>query len=121
MDPLEQSNKYNQILSNYIKEIPGRMFTLEITKCCDYSTFVLMYREETLADLYNRVSLHFAHDIVSLYILTPNKERIRIPINGSRTIKNFIYEQFTVLKPIYDLPMPVVYRIYVDDGHEHVH
>ena len=121
MDSIEQANKYNQILTNYIKEIPGRMFTLEVTKCCDYSTFVLIYKEETLIDLYNRVSLHFAHDIVSLYILSPDKERIRIPIHATKTIKEFVYSQMGIWKPIYDLPLPVVYRIYVDDGHHHEH
>jgi hypothetical protein len=117
----EQTNKYNKTLTNYIKEIPGRMFTFEVTKCCDYSTFVLMYKEENLVDLYGRVSLHFGHDIVSLYIISPDKERIRIPLNGTKTIKEFIYSNFGILKPIYDIPLPVVYRIYVDDGHSHNH
>jgi hypothetical protein len=117
----EKNDKYNKVLGNYIKEIPGRMFTFEVTKCCDYSTFVLMYKEETLADLYGRVSLHFGHDVVALHFLSPDKERIRVPLNGTKTIKEFIYAQIGVLKPVYNLPMPVVYRIYIDDGHEHDH
>jgi hypothetical protein len=121
MNQTEQINKYNQILSNFVKEIPGRMFTFEVTKCCNYSTFVLMYREETLIDLYNRVSLHFGHDVVSLYVISPDKERIRIPINGTKTIKEFVHSQFGNFKPIYDVPLPVVYRIYIDDGHTHEH
>jgi hypothetical protein len=65
--------------------------------------------------------IHFAHDIVSLYILSPDKEHIKIPINGTKTIKGFVYSQMEIWKPIYDLPHPVVYRIYVDDGHYHEH
>jgi hypothetical protein len=125
MNLVDQQNKYNQILSNYLKETPGKMFTLEITKCCDYSTFVFVYRDERLVDLYSRVSHHFGHDIVSLYILTPDKERICVPINSTTTIKEFIFKQTDAnnrkMTPIYDLPMPVVYRIYVDDGHDHNH
>jgi hypothetical protein len=117
----EENDKYNTILGNYIKEIPGRMFTFEVTKCCNYSTFVIMYKEETLADLYGRVSLHFGHDVVALYFVSTDKERIRIPLNGTKNIKEFVYNQIGELKPVYKLPLPVVYRIYIDDGHSHEH
>jgi len=80
-----------------------------------------MYKEETLADLYGRVSLHFGHDVVALHFLSPDKERIRVPLNGTKTIKEFVYAQIGVLKPVYNLPLPVVYRIYIDDGHSHDH
>lgn len=121
----EQIIKYNNLFDNYVKEIPGRMFVIEVTKCCDYSTFVLMYRDETLIDLYRRVSLHMCCDIVSLYIITPDKRRIAIPINSKKTMKEFIYVQTDSnnrnMKPIYDVPLPVVYRVYLDDGHHHEH
>ena len=121
----DQIEKYNHLLDMYVKEIPGKMFIIELTKCCNYSTFVLMYRDESLIDLYRRVSFHMGCDIISLYILTSDNSRINVPINSNKTIREFIYTQTDLnnrnMKPVYDLPLPVVYRIYLDDGHHHDH
>lgn len=120
-----QMLKYRDLLNSYVKEIPGKMFMIEITKCCNYSTFVLMYKEESLIDLYRRVSFHMGCDIVSLYILTSDNNRITVPINSNKSMREFIYSQTGItnrnMKPIYDMPLPVVYRIYLDDGHHHDH
>ena len=84
-----------------------------------------MYRDESLIDLYRRVSLHMGCDIVSLYILTSDNRRITVPINSNKTMKEFIYTQTDLnnrtMRPVYDVPLPVVYRIYLDDGHHHHH
>ena len=56
-------------LNEYIIEAPGRMYIFEITKLCGYSTFIFMYKDETIFDLFNRVSHHFGcRDIKGLYI-----------------------------------------------------
>jgi hypothetical protein len=114
-----------------------------------------MYKDETISDLYNRVSQHFCcKSIKGLYIdnhlhrnlLDTQKNKLRsthnnqnsnndcccsskkdryIPIHISSltTIKEFIFENSAReprnLEPIYPLPLPVVYRIYLDDGHCH--
>ena len=120
---MELSLKYNQLLDNYIKEIPGKMFIFELTKCCGYSTFIFMYRDERLIDLYERVSHHMLYNVISLYILKSDNSRLVIPLDSRKTIRQFIYEQIDLnnrnLMPIYELPTPVVYRIYYDDGHHH--
>lgn len=115
-----QLTKYNSILESYIREIPGRMFMFEVTKCCYYSTFVLMYRDESTINLYNRVSQHFGTNVVSLYIMGDDNKHIPVPLNSFMSVKEFVYKhtdaKHRTLKPIYDLPLPVVYRIFYDDG-----
>jgi hypothetical protein len=120
-----------------------------------------MYRDETLLDLYNRVSHHFgSKDIKGLYIdshlhkntntntnininindasfneinneinndnnncckKTANMNRI--PVSSLTTVSQFIFDNTAKkprnLEPVYKLPFPVVYRIYLDDGHCH--
>ena len=48
---------------------------------------------------------------------------IPIPITSLTTLKEFVYENTARgprnLEPVYPLPSPVVYRIYLDDGHCH--
>ena len=142
-------------LNEYIIESPGRMYIFEITKLCGYSTFVFMYKDETIVDLYNRISHHFGcRDIKGLYIdsyLNKNSNKnlgnddsnknekekehnhncshakvdklIPIPVSSLVTVREFVFNNTAKdprnLEPIYAIPFPVVYRIYLDDGHCH--
>ena len=125
----EQTNKYNQLVSNHLKEIPSKMFTFELTKCCNYSTLVFLYKEDKLSDLFIQVAKHFGcQKLVSLYLLDQQGQKVLVPFNSRTLIKDFILEYTQsnnrILKPIYDVPLPVIYRIYIDDGHihdDHVH
>ena len=122
MDLIDQTNKYNQLLSNHLKELAGRMFIFELTKCCNYSTLVFLYKEDRISDLFLQVAKHFGcKQLVSLYILDPEGNKQMIPFNSNTLIKEFIFEKQNVFKPVYDIPLPVVYRIYIDDGHHHDH
>ena len=111
-----------------------------------------MYKDETIIDLYNRVSHHFCcKNIKGLYIdnhlykyiddakkneLINNNSTnacccskkkdfyIPIPVSSMIKIKDFVFDNTAVqprnLEPIYPLPSPIVYRIYLDDGHCHL-
>lgn len=149
-------NDFNKKFNEFNAEIPGRMYIFEITKFCGYSTLVYMYKDETITDLYNRVSHHFGcKNIKGLYInnhlykyiddakkneLNNNNNNdhrhyccchskqkewcIFIPVSSLITIKEFVFDNTAKeprnLEPIYPLPTPVVYRIYLDDGHCHL-
>lgn len=122
----EQTNKYNQLISDFLKEIPGKMFTFEVTKCCNYSTLVFLFKEDKLSDLFLQAAKHFGcQNLISLYILDSEGQKVLIPFNSRTLVKDFIFEHAQannrILKPIYDVPLPVVYRIYIDDGHSHTH
>ena len=135
-------------LNEYIIEAPGRMYIFEITKLCGYSTFVFMYKDETMLDLYNRVSHHFGcKDIKGLYIdnhlfksLNDNNTNnsnnnsnnncckkpdnlIPVPVSSLTTVKEFVFNNTAKeprnLEPVYKISFPVVYRVYLDDGHCH--
>ena len=155
---LEQSLFHGK-LNEYIIEAPGRMYIFEITKLCGYSTFVFMYKDETMLDLYNRVSHHFGcKDIKGLYIdnhifkneninenINDNDDDdddssnnnnnnnnncckkinnlVPVPLSSLTTVKEFVFNNTAKdprnLEPVYKIPFPVVYRIYLDDGHCH--
>lgn len=120
MDLIDQTNKYNGLLSTHLKQLSNTMFTFELTKCCNYSTFVFLYKEDKVSDLFLQVAKHFGcKTLVSLYILGQEGEKVLIPFNSHTTLREYIFEQQNILKPVYDIPLPVVYRIYLDDGHKH--
>ena len=112
------SINFNKKFYEFNTELPGRMYIFEITKFCGYSTFIYMYKDETINDLYNRVSHHFScKDIKGLYIdnnlykyiddakkneLSNNNSNacccskkkdwcIHIPLSSLTTIKEFIF------------------------------
>jgi hypothetical protein len=146
---MDDAPNYNKKLNEYTSELPGRMYIFEITKFCGYSTFVCMYKDETLTDLYTRVSHHFCcRNIKGLYIkndlyrhVVNNSNNsinnttkncccfdknmyIPVPITSVTRLKEFVFENAAReprnLEPVYPLPSPVVYRIYLDDGHCHI-
>jgi len=113
------SSAFHGKLNEYIIETPGRMYIFEITKLCGYSTFIFMYKDEKIFDLFNRVSHHFGcNHIKGLYIdsslnknnnnntsddLNQNKphnhncnhkkidQLIPIPFSSMTTIREFIF------------------------------
>jgi hypothetical protein len=120
----EQTNKYNDLITSHLKEIPTKMFTFELTKCCNYSTLIFLYKEDMVSDLFLQAAKHFGcQKLMSLYLLNEQGQRVLVPFNSRTSIKEFIFEYSNqrILKPIYDVPLPVVYRIYLDDGHHHEH
>lgn len=118
-------NTFQDRLDEYINNMARLMFTFEITKCCGYSTFITIYKEKTLLNLYEQVIDHFQiSEIKELFFYAPSGERIRIPISKQTVyqfVQAYINGNSVKLEPIYPLPRPVVYRLYLDDGCTHIH
>ena len=113
-------NAFQDKLDEHIRNMTTLMFTFEVTKCCGYSTFITIYKEKTLLNLYEQIMDHFQIlEIKELFFYAPSGERIRIPIS-KQTVYQFVQTCITGnsvnLVPIYALPRQVVYRLYLDDG-----
>jgi len=122
VDLEELQTKYDDHINNLIKQIPNTKFIFEITKCCMYSTFVLVNKKGTLIDLYKEVSNYFeCRTMKGLFIVSPTGENQTIPMTDITTIREYIHLHPTFFVPIYPVPNGVVYRIYLDDGHIHLH
>lgn len=115
-------NIYQTKYDEFIHNLTQRMFIFEVTKHCGYSTFVSIYKSQTLLELYNNVVHHFGssdRDIGILYFISDNnQQRIRIPLS-CQTVADFVSSNITCnptnLTPIYKYPLPVIYRLYLDD------
>ena len=114
---------YTDHMENLVQQIPNNSMIFEVTKCCNYSTFVLVHKNASLMDLYRQISLHFeCQDIKSLYVIhSTTKEKIRIPLTEMVKLKAYVVRNRDLFIPIYPIPNYVVYRVYLDDGHVHVH
>ena len=114
-------NTYHNKLTEHLHHMNNIMYTFEITKCCGYSTFITLYKTETLFNLYSRILEHFdTIEIKDLFFYTPIGQRIHVPFS-KMPISQFIRDNVTCkpirLVPVYTLPSPVVYCLYMDDGH----
>lgn len=107
---------FDEKLQDFIHNMSNYKYIFEVTKVCGYSELFIIYKDNTLLDLYKNVSLQFnCHDIKKLYMKnTSTMENINIPITEKMTVRNFIVENNCFL-PIYNLPSPTVYRIYFED------
>lgn len=113
---LDDATIYNTKLTYYISSIANSRFIIEVTKFCGYSEFVVIYKNQSLLDLYKIISLQFeCNDIKGLYLT--NNTCYRVPMTENITIRNFIMKSNNIIKPVYNLPLPVVYKFYLDDGH----
>lgn len=113
-------NHYQDKYDEFIRNTHNIMFTFEVTKGCGYSTFVTIYKNQCLIELYSNIIHHFGNtQIKDLFFITPENERISIPISR-QILHEFVRENVLCnpirLVPIYELPKHVIYRLYLNDG-----
>ena len=97
------------------------MFTFEVTKSCGYSTFITVYKNQCLMDLFTNIIHHFEYlSIKELYFFSPDNERIVVPFS-KQSVSDFVSSNVMCnpvkMVPIYNVPNNIVYRLYVNDGH----
>jgi hypothetical protein len=112
------NNSFESQLKYFTDHLSNSRFIIDVSKFCGYSEFITIYKDQSLLDLYKLVSLHFeCIDIKGLYITNNSQTSNRIPLTEKETIREFISKNQEIVKPIYPVPYPVVYKIYFDDGH----
>lgn len=117
----EFKNKMDQ----FTNSIPNNKYIFEVSKLCGYSEFVIINKDNSMLDLYKTISQQFAcKDIKSLF-LASEINRYSLPLTDIVSVRQFITDVQKddnlrrFIKPMYQLPAPVVYRVYLDDGHVH--
>lgn len=116
----DKFKEYNQSINNH-------MVIFEVTKCCKYSTLVTIYKTQTLNDLHNTIFHHMGLTDLSFKLFFISNEtglNISVPFSYMN-VYEFIKLHNTCsparIVPIYPIPDPVVYRIFIDYGPAHEH
>jgi hypothetical protein len=120
----ESKNNFDVKLKLYNEKMKKNMYIFEITKCCGYSEIIPVYKNETMFDLFSKISHHFDDiEIKDLFFYTLSAEYIKIPLSNKK-ISDFINENESVIpdklitfdsKSIHKV-YNKVYIIYLDDG-----
>ena len=105
--------QYLEKYNSFIQYIPNNHYFFEVTKLCGYGEFFMINKRSNLLELHKNIGIQFqCENLKRLFIKDENTlEEILIP-NTDMTVFDFILSNY--LKPIYELPTPVVYRIYID-------
>ena len=122
-NPEHMINVYNDKMNNYITRIPNTHYMLEITKNCGYSEFMTIKKDKPLTKLFQKISSTCHVPINSLYVyssVVPANKMI-IPYDANISLRQYISSNVSHFRPIYPLHLPVVYKIYYDDGYSHEH
>ena len=110
------TDEFQNKMDYFIKKITNNMYIFEVTKAsCGYSEFFIIHKDNTLFDLYKNISLQFSYQNIKCIYMINNKtkEKIYITSDKDKTIRNFIVEN-NCFTPIYEVPNPVVYKMYFD-------
>ena len=111
---------YQEKVNEFLRRIPDCMYVFEITKTCGYGEFVMLYKNASLMDLYKSASICYGilYKIDKLYFINEKtQEKVIIPNANNLSIKQLVASTqiMSTILPIYEIPAPVVYRIYFDD------
>lgn len=116
----ESKNNFDVKLKLYNEKMKKNMYIFEITKCCGYSEIIPVYKNETMFDLFSKISHHFDDiEIKDLFFYTIKAEYIKIPLSNKK-ISDFINDNDYVI-PVRLITLDSkssvkVYNIYLDDG-----
>ena len=114
-------NQYQEKLNEYTRNMFNIMFIFEVTKCCGYSTFITIYKNQSLIDLYSIIMNHFGIiEVKELYFISTEQQRVNIPLSRqsvSEFVSSYVLSNPIRLAPIYPLPKPTIYRLILNDGH----
>jgi predicted nucleic-acid-binding Zn-ribbon protein len=118
----QMNNLFETQLHNFIFHISYSRYIIQLTKCCGYSEFIILYKEMSLQDIYKTVCFHYGisnqenTSTIQLYVV--DKDIIlNIPNDSNTTLYQFISSHSSFFVPVYPLPTPLVYTIFCDDGH----
>jgi hypothetical protein len=115
-EKVEMLSPYEKKMKQFVVSIPNSRFIIEVSKFCGYSEFVLIFKNQSLLDLYKVISLQFeCNDVKGIYLT--NNTAYKVPITENIKICDFFSKSTEFLKPVYHLPYPVVYKLFLDDGH----
>ena len=111
---------FNENKDRFFNCLPHNHFIIELTKCCNYTEWIIILKNYTIQDLYRQIKEIFKNHNIRLYVKDIYQNVLQIT-ESDMTIRNLIHINPSFFKPVYPIPHAVVYKIYIDDGVVHEH
>ena len=133
---MDQDQMYQNMIeekkAEYWNNVLSSQYIFEVTKCCGYSTFITVFKNRNMYEIfrcvedtfqiyknnYNSTGYNSTGYEYNLYVVhRETNEHMFLPRTLDMPIKVYIQENIPYFTPIYPIPTTVIYRIYIDDGH----
>jgi hypothetical protein len=104
--------------------ITNYQYIFEITKCCGYSEWITVYKDQMLSQLYENIKIQFYQlNPINIYAIKENGDKLSIPNDSHITFRNLVVNNYDFFKPLYPFPAKIIYKIYFEDGccHKSIH
>ena len=120
------ADEYRLKFDYMISRLKDTMYFFDVCKMCGYGEIVMISKEDTLADLYKMAARQYGMEEIENLVLRNEEsgETRRIP-NTNLSVRDYVkscYQNLVLryfLRPAYEAPANVVYRVYFNDGHTH--
>ena len=88
-----------------------------MTKCCEHFVWIVILRNFSCSDLYKYLQTYLETEKkIKRFVKDVYGNKLEI-VSSDCTIRSLLLENPPFFRPVYNLPHPVIYRLYVDDGH----
>lgn len=114
------NNQYHEKLKEYIDFAENYMYIFEVIQEDRSSHLIFMHKEETIVDLYNKISFRFgSRDIRGLYYYAETGQRVRLIHRPTLTLIDLIQriapENNARLEVVSTRNTPPVYRLFFEE------
>lgn len=114
------NNEYHRKIEEYIHFAEKSMYIFQILYTDRRSSFIFMYKQETIFDLYNKISFHFGcNDIKNIFYYTQSGQRMRLNYRPTLQLVDLINrvapENDATLEVVSAPPNPSVYRLFLEE------
>ena len=115
------NSTYHEMIANW-STVNNNKYYFAVTKCCGYTFFIPIYKSFDLHDLYKHVAAELCNNNITLHseqshMNTDNKITLNYPRNIEYNLSHWINANRNKLEIITKVPDPIIYRLWVDDGH----
>ena len=110
---------YESVLKEYNKMLGSSQYLFLIKKCCGYGFLFPFHKDATVSEFYRFIGYELKpskpiHLYLNHELLCVKKEIPPLDVSLREYLKDAIDNK--LIKPIYKIPAPVVYELYLDDG-----
>ena len=99
----------------FFNGLSSNKFGILVTKYCGYEFFIVIHKQSTMNELHRHIELETGNSKFTLYV-----DNYELP-RSNDLLSNYIFRlrNQNLINPIYKIPDPVVYKIMIDDEHNH--
>lgn len=114
---MNQDQVFAEAKERYFRQMSNMHYVFQMTKCCEHFEWIALLKSFTCADMYRYVR-QYLETTKPFMLFVKDIHGNKLEISESECVlKSLLLGNPSFFKPVYSLPHPVVYKLFLDDGH----